>query len=53
MRHIRIVMFVMDSDNPGAELDSILEDGAEANGYSVEAFDVESNVDGYVRLKKE
>ncbi len=53
MRHIRIVMFIMDSDNPSGDLDSVFEDGAEANGYSIEVFNVESNVDGYVRLKKE
>lgn len=52
MREVRIVSFIIDADNPGAILDSIIEDGAAAEGYSAEEYQVASNVDSYWKLKR-
>lgn len=53
MREIRIVSFIIDADDPGAILDSIIEDGAAARGYSAEEYQVSSHVDAYWKLRKE
>ena len=41
MRTIIKVVFLVDSDNPGSDIDSMLEEGAIARGYSLEEYSVE------------
>lgn len=53
MRQIRIVTFIIDADDPGSSLDSIIEDGTIAHGYTLEEYETESNTDAYWKLKKE
>ena len=53
MRIVKIILFVVDADNPGSSLDQIFEDGAGENGYTAEEFDTQSGVDAYWKFKKE
>ena len=53
MRGIRRVLLIIDDDNPGAILDTIIEDGAEAEGYALEEYGIEIDADGYRKLIKE
>lgn len=52
MRQVRIVIFVIDGDDPLVDLNSIIDDGAEAQGYTTKKFTAEGNVDAYCKLQK-
>ena len=53
MRRIRSVLFLIEADNPGSTLESIIEDGAEAMGYTIEPYEINEFAEGYYKMKKE
>lgn len=54
MRVIEKILIIIDSDDPSGDLDSIIEDGAVANGYTAAEYIVSETVgDKYWCLKKE
>ena len=53
MRGIRRILLIIDDDNPGAILDTIVEDGASAEGYALETYDIEVDADIYFKVIKE
>ena len=54
MRAIEKITIIMDSDNPASDLDSIIEAGAIANGYTATEYTISEHIgDCYWKLKKE
>ena len=54
MRIIEKILIIIDSDDPSGDLDSIIEDGAVANGYTATEYTISETVgDKYWKLVKE
>lgn len=54
MRTIQRLLFIIDADDPGSSLGSIIEDGAEENGYTATEYTGSKPIaDVYFKITKD
>ena len=53
MRVVKKIMFVIETDNPTLSLALIVAAGCSENDYTPEEFEINSEADSYVRIKKD